>query len=106
MSAPMAIGQIASTAVNTMKPSIEKSGSMGGTGGMLGVQKPYLIISRPRQALPSNQNTFSGYPSFITEKLGDLSGYTEIDSIHLENVPATEPELSEIESLLKGGVIF
>ena len=105
-SAPMAIGQIASTAVNTMKPSIEKSGSMGGTGGMLGVQKPYLILSRPRQALPSNQNTFSGYPSFITEKLGDLSGYTEIDSIHLENVPATESELSEIESLLKGGVIF
>ena len=105
-SAPMAIGQIASTAVNTMKPSIEKSGSMGGTGGMLGVQKPYLILSRPRQALPSKQNTFSGYPSFITEKLGDLSGYTEIDSIHLENVPATEPELSEIESLLKGGVIF
>lgn len=105
-SAPMAIGQIASTAVNTMKPSIEKSGSMGGTGGMLGVQKPYLILSRPRQALPSKQNTFSGYPSFITEKLGDLSGYTEIDSIHLENVPATESELSEIESLLKGGVIF
>lgn len=106
MSAPMAISQVASTAVNTMKPSIEKSGSMGGTGGMLGVQKPYLILSRPRQALPNKQNTFSGYPSFITEQLKDLSGYTEIESIHLENVPATEAELSEIESLLKGGVIF
>lgn len=104
--APMAIGQIASTAVNTMKPTVEKSGAMGGTGGMLGVQTPYLILTRPRQALPSKQNTFIGYPSFITESLGNLSGYTEIDSIHLENVPATEPELSEIESLLKSGVIF
>lgn len=104
--APMAIGQIASTAVNAMKPTVEKSGAMGGTGGMLGVQTPYLILTRPRQALPRYQNTFMGYPSFITEKLQDLTGYTEIDSIHLENVPATESELSEIEDLLKGGVIF
>ena len=105
-SAPMAISNIASTAVNSMKPSVEKSGSMGGTGGMLGVQTPYLILTRPRQALPKDQNTFMGYPAFITEKLQDLTGYTEIDSIHLENVPATESELSEIEDLLKGGVIF
>lgn len=105
-SAPMAIGQIASTAVNTMKPTVEKSGSMSGTGGMLAVQSPYLILTRPRQALPRDQNTFMGYPAFITEKLQDLTGYTEIDSIHLENVPATESELSEIEDLLKGGVIF
>lgn len=105
-SAPMAIGQIASTAVNAMKPTVEKSGAMGGTGGMLGVQTPYLILTRPRQALPRDQNTFMGYPAFITEKLQDLTGYTEIDSIHLENVPATESELSEIEDLLKGGVIF
>lgn len=105
-SAPMAIGQIASTVVNQMKPSVEKSGAMSGTGGMLGVQTPYIILTRPRQAVPNNQNTFIGYPSFITEKLSELKGYTEIDSIHLENVPATEPELSEIESLLKSGVIF
>lgn len=105
-SSPMDVSKIASTAVNTMKPSIEKSGAMGGTGGMLAVQTPYLILTRPRQALPKKQNTFMGYPSFITELLSDLSGYTEIDSIHLENVPATEQELSEIESLLKGGVIF
>ena len=105
-SAPMAIGQVASTAVNQMKPSVEKSGAMGGTGGMMGVQTPYLILTRPRQALPKQQNRFTGYPSFITEKLAELSGYTEVDSIHLENVPATKPELSEIESLLKSGVIF
>ena len=105
-SAPTSIGQIASTAVNSMKPNIAKSGSLSGTGGMMGVQTPYLILTRPRQALPTSQNTFTGYPAFITEQLKDLTGYTEIDSIHLENVPATESELSEIETLLKGGVIF
>ena len=104
--APMAATAIASTAVNSMKPTVEKSGSMGGMGGMLGVQTPYLILTRPRQVLPANQNMFSGYPSFITEQLGSIHGYTEIESIHLDGVPATEQELSEIETLLKGGVIF
>lgn len=104
--APLAVSSIASTAVNSMKSNVEKSGAMGGTGGMLGVQTPYLILTRPRQALPSRQNSFIGYPSFITSKLGDLSGYTEVDTIHLENIKATDAELSEIESLLKGGVIL
>ena len=105
-SAPMAVSAIASTAVNSMKPNVEKSGSMGGMGGMLGVQTPYLILTRPRQALPRSQNKFIGYPSFITRKLSDVSGYTEIDSVHLDGIPATEQELSEIESLLKSGVIM
>lgn len=105
-SAPMAVPALATTAVNSMKPSVEKSGSMGGTGGMLGIQKPYLILTRPRQALPANQNSFIGYPSLITVTLGECTGYTVVDSIHLENIPATESELSEIESLLKAGVIL
>ena len=105
-SAPLAAGAIASTAVNSMKPNVEKSGSMGGMGGMLGVQTPYLILTRPRQATPKYQNKFSGYPSFITMSLGECSGYTEVDTVHLENIAATEQELSEIERLLKGGVIL
>lgn len=105
-SAPYAVGDIASTAVNSMKPSVEKSGAMGGMGGMMGVQTPYIILTRPRQALPEHQNTFMGYPSFITMSLGNCLGYTEIESIHLENIPATEQELSEIENLLKEGVIL
>ena len=96
---------IASTIIS-MKPSIEKSGSIGGVGGMLAIQTPYLILSRPRQALPTNQNKYTGYPSFITFALSQLSGYTEIEQIHLENVPATSAELDEIVTLLKGGVIL
>lgn len=105
-SAPMAVTNIASTMVNTMKPSVEKSGAMGGTGGMLAVQTPYIILTRPRQALPTGQNTFLGYPSFINENLGSLSGYTEVEKIHLNNIPATEDELIEIDRLLHEGVIF
>lgn len=106
LTAPMAASTIATTAVNTIKPSIERSGSLSGTGGIMGNQVPYLILTRPRQALPELQNQFSGYPSFISSYLGDLVGYTEVDSIHLEGIPATGAELNEIESILKGGVIL
>ena len=105
-SAPLAVPSLSATALNALKPNIEKSGAMGGTGGMLAIQKPYLVLTRPKQAHPENQNHYTGYPSFITENLGDLSGYTEIEKIHLEGVPATDAELSEIETLLKGGVIL
>lgn len=106
LTAPMAASTIATTAVNTIKPSIERSGSLSGTGGIMGNQVPYLILTRPQQAMPELQNHFIGYPSFITSYLGDLSGYTEVESVHLEEIPATESELREIESLLKGGVLL
>lgn len=105
-SAPLAANSIANAAVNQMKPSVEKSGSLSGAAGIMGIQQPYLIITRPRQALPYKQNTYSGYPSLYSVNLSELTGYTEIEKIHLEGIPATEKELVEIDTLLKGGVIF
>lgn len=105
-SAPLAASAIANTAVNQLKPSIEKSGSLGGPSGIIGIQTPYIIITRPRQALPSRQNEYIGYPALYSAVLSDLSGYTEIEKIHLEGIPATEKEITEIDTLLKGGVIL
>lgn len=106
LTAPMAVSEVASTVINTAKPTMERSGSMSGTGGMMATQYPYLILTRPRQALPELQNRFLGYPSFISSYLADLSGYTEVYSVHLEGISATGVELSEIEQILKGGVIL
>ena len=100
------MGANAANAAMGSKPTFQHSGQMGGSGGMLAVQTPYIIIERPRQCMPGGLNQYVGYPSNINYKLFDLSGYTVIDSIHLENIPATDTELSEIESLLKGGVIL
>lgn len=101
-----ALGAAAALAVTSMKQDISHTGSMSGSPGLMGVQTPYLIITRPRQALPLSQNSFTGYPSFITESLGSLSGYTEVEACHLEHVPCTGEELEEIERLLKEGVLF
>lgn len=101
--------QIGASAANNAisnKPSFSHSGSMGGSGGMLGVQTPYLIIERPRQSMPEGMNKFCGFPSNIYYKLYDLDGFTQVEYIHIENIPATGEELSEIERLLKEGVIL
>lgn len=108
LTAPLAVGTVASmaTTVISSKPNINKGGGISGNVGILGVQKPYVEIIRPRQALPQNQNVLQGYPSLIYSRLGDLSGYTEIDSINLENINATDEEKTEIFNLLNTGVIL
>lgn len=103
-------GAIASVAVSSAfgakKESVIKGGSASGGKGFLSPQRPYLIITRPDQSLPDKFNTFVGYPSNITKKLSSCEGYTEVEYVHLENILATENEISEIENLLKTGVIF
>lgn len=100
------MGAAAATSVMSMKEEISHTGNLTGSAGLMGIQKPYLIITRPRQVIPASQNSYTGYPSFITESLGSLSGYTEVEQCHLEHVPATGEELAEIERLLKEGVLF
>lgn len=92
--------------VSGMKPHIQHASGIGGSAGMLGIQKPYLIAEIPRQSLASNYNKFVGYPSNITSLLGDLSGFTQIEMIHLKGIPCTETELAEIDKMLRNGVIL
>lgn len=108
MSAPMALTGIAATGVNvaTSKPSISRGGSIPSTAGYLGIQVPYLILTRPRQCLPEDQNALVGYPAYVTVTVGDIMGYNEFEMVHLENIPATDAEKAEIEKLLKSGVIL
>lgn len=107
-SAPVLGGAVASAASQAIaaKPRIERSGAMNGVTGFLGQLRPYIIRTIPEAYIPNEQNKFIGYPSYVSVTLGSLTGYNEIASIHLENIPATGDELSELESILKGGAIF
>lgn len=104
-----AAGIVAASAANSvmsMKPHIERAGGVSGAAGQLAVMKPYLIGEIPRQSVPEDYNLFAGYPSNIKAALSDLSGYTEIETIYIEGIAATDSELNEIETLLKGGVFL
>lgn len=100
-----ALDDVANTAVSAAKPAISRSGGFGGSSGLMGHQVPYLILTVPRMCTPGDQNVMMGYPSFVTEVLGDLSGYCVVDTIHLSGIPgASTADLEEIDQLLKGGV--
>ena len=101
---PAAISAAASLAMS--KPDVAHSGAIGNAAGLMAVQRPYLIVTRPRQALPEDQEVYTGFPSFITQEFTELEGYTEVESVHLHNIPATQSEVDEINRLLREGVIF
>ena len=82
------------------------AGAMGGSPGFLAVRKPFIIIKRPEQVLPSTYGKFHGYPTNTTAVLGDLAGYTEVSDIRLNIPNATVDEIIECEQLLKGGVVI
>lgn len=70
-------------------------------------QNVYLIYERVNSPTITNYNKYNGRPLMANRTISTLSGYTEIDTIHLENLQyATSDEVSEIENLLKSGVIF
>lgn len=102
--------RIANTINNTVsqvisgKAQIQHSGSISGSAGMLGIRTPYLIIEYPNQSLAENYKHFVGYPSNLSGKLNEFSGYTEVEQCVLENFWGTDEEYSELLESLKGGV--
>lgn len=92
--------------VMSSKPSVTRSGDFSSNNGILAIQYPYLIITRPIQSVPKSYPSHYGHLSNITEKLSNLKGYTVIEAIHLEGLTATEEEKSALESLLYSGVIL
>lgn len=98
---------IGSSMVNVMnsKPNVTRSGALGSSSGLMGIQYPYIVKKIPRQSWPENYNQFAGYPCNMTRTIGSLSGFFVVDSINLSGIPATENEIAEIMAFLKGGAI-
>lgn len=107
--AAMGVAGLAANAANAAvnsKPTVQRSGQMGGSAGLMSVQTPYLIITRPNMSVPNNLNKFTGNTANITMNLNQASGFTMIDQIHLDNIPCTDDEKDELMSILQKGVIF
>ena len=103
------IGKIAGAAESiafNSRPTYQRSGVCSGAAGIMGVQKPFVIIERPNVSVPEYVQNYAGLSANVTMKLGSLHGFTTCDYVHLEGLRATEAELNEIESLLHSGVIL
>lgn len=104
--AAVATAVTATDAVAAEKPHIEHGSSQSGSSGLLGIQEPYLIFKIPRPSIPADYRDQEGLPINALYTLAQLTGYTVVESVHLEDFTATDDEKNEIENLLKGGVIL
>lgn len=96
-----AIGAIAGS-----QTSVQVSNNIGSNAGAMGNKKPYLIINRKNSYNANKYYTIQGYPANEYVLLSNCKGFTKIKEIHLENIPATNEEIDEINTLLKEGVIL
>lgn len=99
------LSSAANTAMNS-KPTIQRSGAMGGAAGLMSCQKPFLVITRPRMSVPDKLNKFVGLTTNVTMKLSQVKGFTQVEHVHLSGIAATEDEKQELMTLLRQGVIF
>ena len=100
----LALGAMASSTLINSKPSVSQGNAISSNTGVLGILKPYLIITRPIQVRPRNFNNLKGYKSEVTVKLSDIKGYTECKHVQLQNMSCTKNECEEIKRLLESGV--
>ena len=106
------VGYLGSTTVNAINAgqiNVHKGGSNSPNNGFYAPQNAYLIYTRPVIARPTSYNSNVGRPSGKTKQLQQLTGFTVVDSVHVEGsvfATATVDELTEIERLLKTGVIL
>lgn len=89
-----------------LKPPVHRSGNCSSACGLLGTQKPKLMLTLPKLVNPADMNKERGLPSYMRKTLSDLagSGYTKIDLAHIKGIPCTDQERDEIIRLLESGV--
>lgn len=105
ISAPAAGAAIGGAAA-TLKRSVGRSGCFSGNSGAMGVKKPYLILERPQTKVANTFPRLAGYPTNYSCKLSDCSNQVVVKHVHVEGIPATDTELSQIETLLKNGILI
>jgi hypothetical protein len=89
-----------------MKPTVQRSGGMGGASSLMGMKTPYLVFQRPKTSLPTNYNSLYGYACNKFLKLGNCKGFTQVEHMHLQVAGATDDEMKEIENILHKGVFI
>ena len=80
-------------------------GSLSPVSGLYTPQVAYLIINRPRQAMPAAYLTQQGFSSNYSGKVSQFSGYLECASVNIASTTTmTAAEQQEIINLLTGGI--
>lgn len=101
---------VAGVNLEMQHPQILRSGSLSGNAGYMGdygEYSPFIIISRPTEDYtPDYYANVRGFASYQESRLGELSGFTQVQACRVNNMSATQTEKDEILQLLQNGVIL
>ena len=112
-----AAGVVGAVIESSFSPrSTQISGNMGGNSMLMSNLDVWLEIIRPKWTNAMYFQKLHGIPSGMSNCIADCSqdtaggvpydGFLQISKIDLDNVPCTEQEKQEIETLLKQGVFI
>ena len=87
-------------------PGVQKIDGLSANSGYMGVIQPYISIERVIPDINSGFAHTNGYQANKYRRIGDLTGYTKVQEVHLDGLSATATEVAKIEALLKGGIII
>lgn len=84
----------------------QRTGSISANTGLLGEMKPYVLVTRPISVVADQYKSLIGQPYQLDGTLGSQKGFVKVREVHLDGITATEAEKTEIEQMLKEGVIL
>ena len=102
---PMILAGGAARSFLSEQRSVYRTGNFSGNAGAMGIKQPYLIIGRPQPNLANKFPSYQGKPTNYTTTVGACKGFIKCKVDHIENVPATDTELNEIDVLLQQGIL-
>lgn len=102
----MATGAAMSMMSGGMKTDIQRSGTFTGNASAMGCKKPYIVIASSIAAEADSYGSYYGKTANKTVTLSQLSGFTQLKDVHIDQIVCTDSERSELYNLLLSGVIF
>lgn len=93
---------------NAMLYERAQVGFSSGVNSLYSPLTPFLRIRRKKRLI-NDMDAYRrhyGQPLQEFRPLSSISGFTTIAAIHLEGIPAMQPEIASLEGMLQNGVIF
>lgn len=88
------------------RPTFQRSGNVTSAAGLMSVQTPYLIITKPNYIQAKDFRAMKGYVSNLSCTIGEESGFISatVNNEQLTGMNATQDEKNMLRQLLAEGV--
>lgn len=101
------IAKTAGILTSAFNQNVVVRGAIGGNSGLTSFENEIpIVVTFPNVLDQSSYRPVVGKPVADYKRLSDLIGFTQVSDINLSGIVATKPEIEEIETMLKTGIII